>query len=98
MAGSAGDPGTNRLRPATGADPAPSAVLRTGDCFDVERVLDERDVPPGRGGETRDVAHPVERLLPAGKHLVHRLGVVEVALVRRKLLGLRPLAQPVADA
>ena len=56
--------------------------------LDAELALDELDVAAGRGGQLGEPGRVVERLAPAGQRLVDRLGVVEVALVRREVGGL----------
>ena len=66
--------------------------------LDVELALDEVDVAARGLGKRGDVVHLVERLLPARKRLVDRLAVMEIALVGGELLGLAPVAQPVAHA
>src|SRR5207244_2752321 len=60
---------------------------------DAELALDPLDV--GARGRRKIV---VERLLPARERLVDRPAMVEVALVRRELLGLGPIGKQVADA
>src|SRR5207247_5651702 len=59
-----------------------------------ERILDERHVVAGGRGE----AIRADLVLPPVESLEDRTAVMEVALVRRKLLALDPVRKPIADA
>src|SRR6266545_7134449 len=66
--------------------------------LDAQLALHELDVTAGVLREPGDVLDRVQRPLPAGQRLVHGPAVVEVALVRRKLLRLAPVGKHVANA
>ena len=76
------------------------ALARSADADELDRhlelALDELDVAPRRLRQVVARAGAVERRLPAGQGLPDRARVVEVALVRREVRGLRAVAQPVA--
>src|SRR5712692_7176695 len=90
--------GTDRIAVLAGQR---SLALRTsadeGDR-DVELALDELDVGLRCGRQRGRFADAVERLPPPGQRLIDGSAVVEVALVRGKLVRLRPVAQAVAGA
>ena len=65
---------------------------------DVQLLLDELDIGSRGGGKGVAGLGVVEGLVPAGKDLPDRGGVVEVALVRREMLGLGSIPQAVGDA
>src|SRR6266511_2817397 len=66
--------------------------------LDVQHVLDEVDVAPSSFGQIPELRAVLQGLSPPWQDLVDRLAVVEVRLVGRKVVGLGPVAEPVAEA
>src|SRR5205823_13766678 len=64
----------------------------------VELPLDELDVAARRVRQLVELRDSVERLVPARQDAVYRPAVMEVALVRGKLVRLRAVAQVVTRA
>ena len=75
------------------AAPTPTSSIGTSSACSTNSTYSR-----AAAGSSSSDGRVVERLRPAGQRLPDRLGVVEVRLVRREVLGLRAVAQPVADA
>ena len=92
------DPHCSRRRAGSRQDTLALGAGADENDVHLELPLDELDVGACRVGQVVEVLDGLDRHRPAWKGLVDRPAVVEVALMRREVVGLGSVLKPVANA